>query len=313
MILDIYETYNADQHCSQRWKRWEHHRNTISAILAAKVFARGSLQHAAVLGAGRCEDLDLKFLLKRVDTLTLMDYDTGSMERALERQQLTSQERQQIHLQGGLEFTGFYQEAFLRHIEGQMKEKRPAEQILAQIRQQLAEADPEWIHQLEQPAYDLVISGAVHSQLIVPYAELAAANPDYTSALMGEAASMADRLAEIYNRCLTKLVAEDGWLFAYCDSAELSDRSGLLAYEEIIGGLLAQEEYAQIDELFLQGGGVAGARQGYQDLRCWAQAYEPYEKYWIWPFRENKKYYVRSLCAKKTPQEQPSFRDLKSK
>ncbi|QAT43629.1 hypothetical protein [Aminipila luticellarii] len=300
MILNIYEQYNADEGCHERWKRWEQHRNTLHSVLNEQIFSSAGIKDAVILGAGRCEDVDLRRLLKHVESLTLVDYDYNSMEKALERQQLSRQEKEKIILEGNIEFTGFYGEDFVTETLDKIKRKENPESVVQFVKKHLSSVKDSLGELLDNRPYSLVISGAVHSQLIVPFTQIAAFDSEYTDRLMQEAAPIANILAEDYNRSLLSLVKEGGWLFSYFDVMELSERNQMLAYEDMIGGLIAQEEYDKIDAFFLQGGGVAGARQGYNHLYELVKQYEPYKKCWIWPFRDNKKYYIRSLCFKLT-------------
>ncbi|QHI72708.1 hypothetical protein [Aminipila terrae] len=299
MILDIYEKCNADKGCHERWERWESHRDEISAVLNERIFSAEKIKNAIILGAGRCEDIDLKFLLKHVESLTLVDYDYNSMEKAIERQQLDREESDKVTLKGNVEFTGFYKEEFINEVIDKIKREESPESVVQFITAHLSSINSGLSQSLDNNKYSLVISGAVHSQLIVPYTQIAALNEDYTGQLMLEAGNIANTLAENYNKNLFSLVGEKGWLFSYFDVMELSESNNTLQYEEIINGLLVQNEYQKIDEFFLQNGGVAGARHGYNHLFQLARQYNPFEKCWIWQFRDNKKYYIRSLCVNK--------------
>lgn len=299
MILDIYERCNADDGCRERWNRWELHRNTISSVLTENIFSAVEIKEAIVLGAGRCEDIDLKFLLSHVESLTLVDYDYNSMEKAIERQQLSIQEKEKILLKGNIEFTGFYDKDFINSIIGKIKRKEDPERVMQAIKEHLNSANSMVKELLDNKQYSLVISGAVHSQLIVPYTELATVDAEYQNAMMSEAGRIANTLAENYNHVIASLVKEGGWLFSYFDVMELSERNNTLSYESLINGLIAQNEYDKIDEFFVQTGGVAGARHGYNHLWELAEPHSPYHTSWVWNFRDNKKYYIRSLCYRK--------------
>lgn len=296
MVLDIYEKCNADDGCRERWKRWELHRHTINSILNERIFSTVKIKDAVVLGAGRCEDIDLKFLLNNVESLTLVDYDYNSMEKALKRQQLSVEEKAKIILKGNIEFTGFYSKDFINKVIDKIKKKEDPDTVMQFVMERLNSANSNVKELLDHKEYSLVISGAVHSQLIVPYTEIAAIDNEYRDVILGEAGYIANILAENYNKVLSSLVKKNGWLFSYFDVMELSERNNTLSYENFINGLMAQNEYGKIDEFFVQTGGVAGARHGYKHLCELAGKYMSYDKSWIWNFRDNKKYYVRSIC-----------------
>lgn len=300
MILDIYERCNADDGCRERWNRWESHRNTINSVLNEKIFSTAQIKDAVVLGAGRCEDIDLKFLLSHVESLTLVDYDNNSMEKALERQQLSTKEKDKILLKGNIEFTGFYDKDFINKVIAKIKSKEAPESVMQLVKEQLNLAQSRVKECLDNKQYSLVISGAVHSQLIVPYTELATVDIEYQNVMMRESGHIANRFAENYNHVIDSLVKDGGWLFSYFDVLELSERNNTLSYEPLINGLIAQNEYAKIDEFFVQTGGVAGARHGYNHLYELAEPHSPYETAWVWNFRDNRKYYIHSLCYRRS-------------
>ncbi|WP_312648585.1 hypothetical protein [Aminipila sp.] len=299
MVLDIYERCNADDGCRERWQRWELHRHIMNCILSERIFSAVKIKDAVVLGAGRCEDIDLKFLLDHVQSLTLVDYDYNSMEKALERQELSVEEKEKIILKGNIEFTGFYNKDFIDNVIAKIKMKENPATVMQFVMERLNSAASNVKELLDNQEYSLVISGAVHSQLIVPYTEIAAIDNEYRDVMMSEAGNIANILAENYNKVVASLVKKDGWLFSYFDVMELSERNNTLSYEGFINGLMAQNEYEKIDEFFVQTGGVAGARHGYKHLCELAEKYMTYNKSWIWNFRDNKKYYVHSICFRK--------------
>ena len=278
--------------------RWKSHREHINTMLSHQAFAGGKIKDAVILGAGRCEDMELKFFLDHVETLTLVDYDSDSMVKALERQHVSEDERNRIVLIGDIEFTGFYKEEFVNRIISLMEAKEHPEIVCKLIQEHLETVQSDLIQALGNRKYGLVVSGAVHSQLIVPFFDLISMDQDYNE-LKSQISTIANRLASNYNKDLLNLVQEDGWLFSYFDVMELSERNNALRYEPIISALIRENEDEKVENLMAQFGGVAGARRGYEDLLDRTKKYENHLKSWIWNFRENKKYYVRCLCVKK--------------
>lgn len=295
MVLDIYEKCNSDSGCKDRWNRWKEHRDNINNILSDKVFRLGHVGKAAILGAGRCEDIDLKFLLEHVGYLDLIDYDCSSMERALERQDITEEEKDRITLKS-MEFTGFYEERFLSELETKMSEGCEAEEIIGLIREQLKTVSEEKNLLSQSGKYDLVISGAVHSQLIIPYTEIALKHDGYAEALMSIASETTDTFAENYNGSLISMIKPGGFIFSYFDVMEISEKRGTLCLEDEIKRYIEGDKNEEIEKLMYQYGGVAGARYGFQHLYLLAKEEQECLDEWIWSFRDNKKYYVRSLC-----------------
>lgn len=300
MLLEIYEKCNADKGCRDRWKRWASHRHIINSILTEKIFINTKIKDAVILGAGRCEDIDLKFLLNNVDSLTLVDYDYNSIKNALDRQQLSFEEKKKIILKGNIEFTGFYEEDFLNEIIAKIKIKEDSKTIKQYIMDYLIIAKSNIKEMLDNKEYSLVICGAVHSQLIVPFMQIVEIDSGLSNELKSKIIDIANVLAENYNKSLLSLTKEKGWLFTFFDVMELSEKNYTLQYESIIANLINRGEYKEIDEIMLKKGGVVGSRHAYQHLNKLVENYNPSQRSWIWQFKDNKKYYIRSLCFRKS-------------
>lgn len=66
------------------WSDYEGHRQSVMEVLLGRLDSRS--QSMALVGAGNCNDVDLKACLSRVPLLTLIDLDRDSMQRGVARQ-----------------------------------------------------------------------------------------------------------------------------------------------------------------------------------------------------------------------------------
>ncbi len=300
MILDIYEKCNDNDKCIGRWERWEPHRQNINKALFENILKRDKLQNALILGAGRCDVMDLKFLLDNIKHITLVDYDYKSMEDAIERQGLTADEKQRITLKGQIEFTGFYNGDNIDIITKAMEKNEEEKKLVSDIINYIENINHDLCSLLGDEKYQLVISGAVHSQLIVPFLELAKADKKYMDEILRYIGHIANIFAEKLNENLLRLVQDEHYLLSYFDVMEMSDRNNTMIFCSLLNGLLLQGEYGKIEELLSRNSGVAGARHGCNHLKQLAGQENYSENAWIWNYRDDKKYYVKCVSVKKT-------------
>src|SRR5215470_12658620 len=77
------------------WKRCAAHRRKIHALISAAGCAEGS--RLCVLGAGNCNDLDLRSLEQDFAKVYLVDLDREAIEVAIGRQQVSGSTRLVVH------------------------------------------------------------------------------------------------------------------------------------------------------------------------------------------------------------------------
>ncbi len=299
-ILDIYEKCNADSGCRDRWERWSSHRERVQQEIEGLLgdMEKKTVDSVLVLGAGRCEDLDLKALLRICRCLTLADYDGDAVKRALERTELTEEEKHRIKIAGGLDFTGFYSAENRRRIEKTLREGQLETELRETVLELGCKAESPLLTRLGEGKYDMVIAGALHSQLIIPYTGLGN-DGEEKQRLMGIAGELAQVLGSGMNATILKLVKPGGAIFVYFDVLEFSERLDNLQYAGV-GNLIMGDEETQehmIQELIRGFGGVAGGRSSYENLkeRLVQRGEKASRGRWIWEYRQNKKYLIESL------------------
>jgi len=75
-----------NERTQERWEEYAHHRARVCRLLADANESGRASQTLCVLGAGNCNDLDLRLLAERFDSIALVDIDTDAVRAALERQ-----------------------------------------------------------------------------------------------------------------------------------------------------------------------------------------------------------------------------------
>jgi hypothetical protein len=85
------------------WQLYAGHRSSVMELLTGASLG-SSTPSLCVLGAGNCNDLDLRQLATRFANVHLVDLDGESLDRGVARQQLASAVG--IHVHGGVDLTG---------------------------------------------------------------------------------------------------------------------------------------------------------------------------------------------------------------
>src|SRR5262245_45166658 len=86
---------------SQGWALFSEHREKATHLLEG---AAADNSRLCILGAGNCNDLDLKTLLRRYREIHLVDVDSDALTSAMARQKL--EHCPAVHPHGGMDLTG---------------------------------------------------------------------------------------------------------------------------------------------------------------------------------------------------------------
>jgi hypothetical protein len=145
----------ANRSTRDHWGWFTSHRAEIQKLVLPQVTPAGNREpRLCVLGAGNCNDIDLKALSEEFAEVHLVDVDPAAMRQAVARQQVADDTRVRLH--GGVDLTGIA-DAFPRW-ESQLPTASEVE--AAAKRAAHAEVPP-----LDGP-FDVVLSPCLLSQLV---------------------------------------------------------------------------------------------------------------------------------------------------
>jgi len=88
------EQKRRNKQSQERWNRFLPHRRQVTRLLVDAAPTDGAL---CVLGAGNCNDVDLKRISSRYREVHLVDLDTGALEAGVIRQELAHAQRVCVH------------------------------------------------------------------------------------------------------------------------------------------------------------------------------------------------------------------------
>ena len=192
------------------WDLYAPHRERVMALIPTEP-AGGTL---CVLGAGKCDDLDLPRLAHSFAVVHLVDLDGEAMERARDRQPVRV--RDAIVLHGGVDLSGL-----LARLD-EWGDAFPDDRTLHQTVFSAAHAV---VNALGGP-FDVTVSTCVLSQLLVPFQNAWAASEDTWGKLVAATAGvhigiLATTTAPGGAACLVQAQSDSirsqvGWMCAKC-------------------------------------------------------------------------------------------------
>ena len=150
-LTQLQQRRNAESAGS--WELAQSHRQRLTQLLLdRKCDVDPKL---CVLGAGSCNDLDLKQLLHGFQSIDLVDIDLAALQQGSAAQRCQTSETLRLH--GDYDVTGVWQELALL-ADSREKESEPIDQLLA--------ASAAWTGLPELGTYGTVTSACVLSQLV---------------------------------------------------------------------------------------------------------------------------------------------------
>ncbi len=167
--MNVYDQLTQLQILEHAYVEWQDYRQLLTHTIISQVPSGAKL---AIFGAGRCNDLDLKALVKHCDFIWLLDKDERAMRQALKQYDLDTSKKIQIKV---CNFTGISAEVYRNY----------ADMLVTEIRKkglntkvdQLVDCALDYLKRIEiafdevqldlgYKCYDYTVMIGVHSQLI---------------------------------------------------------------------------------------------------------------------------------------------------
>jgi hypothetical protein len=199
-----------------QWDWYANHRRHIERLIVPT--RRGG--RICVLGAGNCNDLDLKWLLEAYGEVHLVDIDGGALERACARQEVAAGEKLKLH--APVDLTGIADRT--ASWKGRAVSEKEVAGAIKEVTSPL-----NW----DTGRFDVVLSPCVLSQLLCGMRDaLGKGHPDWRGLKMA--------LRKRHLRDVSNLVAEGGRGVLVIDLASTRALPGLeRAKEEELEGVMA--------------------------------------------------------------------------
>lgn len=155
--------YDINQSDLSRYEKWKCYRDQISYLFNNMVAPLNLNQkRLLVLGAGRCDDIDLHNLRHKFNHITLADIDLTSMRQGIEKQGLISSDFNLLQI----EFTGYQKIMFFEHLLDDLQVMKTKDEIETYLKQKTKLAQVG--HFIKNPldSFDVIMITPIYTQLI---------------------------------------------------------------------------------------------------------------------------------------------------
>ena len=299
------EAFNRDVNRSgdllHKYHAWSGYRARVSELLGEAFALHPQTDCALVTAAGNANDIDLRFLCGKLQTLTLSDTDADAMRRGIERQCLSDDERGKLRLAQS-DYTGAVQTGLFPALETLAGRQAPANEIAHHIRTSLAKLAALPVQAIEKP-WPLVVSCPVYTQLLYTQIEVFLkllfeaglySYEDLNIILNAAYGAMPGVLAR-YNAMLINACAPGGLIVLLSDMIEMETDGQAYrdAHKAAYDGALNARD---ADALIARHGSEL-AILGRRDFLSKTEMLE--RRYLLWPFDEIKEYLVSVCLAKR--------------
>ena len=265
--MTLYEKIKTSSYIIGAHEAWSEYREGLTGFLVSLLT---EYPQVLIVGAGECNDIDLGMLIDNGHGITLLDYDTEAMEKALFQYHLSDDNRVKT-ITGSV--TGTEQKAeqeFVDRMEEELRQIKAAglqprefDDFVCELLTQTFKEKKDSLSELKKE-YDAVIAIGLFSQLQAGYAY--PIEMIYASLGMDfEGSSALNVLKKQNQNCIPKI----------------ND----LLLQKAKGILIAGNEWKRCEN----GQAVEGAYQAICDLKNRAGEYSKYQEYSVlWPFDEQR-------------------------
>ena len=299
------EAFNRDVNRSGdllvKYRAWRGYRAQVSAFIGEAFAQNPKINRALVTAAGNLNDINLRFLCKKLETLMLSDADTVAMEQGMARQGLSAEDRGEIDLVAA-DYTGANQTNFFGKLETMVQNKAPARKIADRVNKNLAALANAPAQTVPKP-YPLVVSCPVYTQLLYTQIEVflkllfeaGLYAYEELNLILNAAYGAMPGITCRYNSMLLNACEPDGLLVLLSDMIEMD--KGSEAYRNVRQAAKDGCMDAPNAETLIKKYGAELSIAGRDDFRSKTETLR--EKYLLWPFDERKVYLVYACLANK--------------
>jgi hypothetical protein len=296
---EFYQGLNLDRD-EERWVAWESHRSDINELIEKSLCKDGKAETAIILGAGNCDDLDLQFLSQLFDSITLADIDGDATARAvssIDNECLKSQ----IHIMKNIDFTKLDQIDFYHRFEQLLMRKVSSNEVVALLISSENEIDNCSLLSDLHKYYSVVISSAVYTQvfyihaltIFAKYAECY--SKQEVNQIVKGLVQLRDKIIKNYNDLMIFLLKDYGKIIIWTDVLRL-DSSMEAIIEELYEFRTEKDRFKYLLKMIAQFGREA-AIVGLQDLQGKLSESPHLQRFWNWPFNDEKQYLTIGLSG----------------
>lgn len=300
-ITRIRENKDAFIDNNDFWTNWKIHRDIISSNIKNHIVDPFEFETIAIWGAGKCNDLDLKFFCTEFKEVHLFDFKDENVKNGVEFQELTDEELERIVIHPGFDFVGIDTD-FYERIENMLIQKESSKAIIKYIRATANKLDASVVIKHVESKFDVSISIGVHSQIFVKVMLLLDKymnhyGVDNSSKVYEEVRYLYGVGVKVYNEFLYNTVKEGGVLYAGFDMLEFSSHLNTLNLLPKFNELMETGDVLKHYRSFANHCAVMGSIEGSADF----SKYMKEEKsklplnYWLWKYFDFQSYFFITM------------------
>lgn len=230
------EKFNNDVNNSgnllDKYKNWTKYRNQITGEISKMI--NKTCKNIIVLGAGECNDIDLRFLVSTFDEVTLTDIDIQSIDDGIARQKLTQYEISKIS-KVQVDYTGLSKVGFFATLAKLAVEKTAHIKISTYINETISNLKIKEILPQHQEKYDMVLVCPTYTQLAYTQMEVLLKilyqhgiyRVDNLNKIITTMHRSMKTIIKNYNDLLLSLANKNGVIFVLTDIAEIIDEKNI--------------------------------------------------------------------------------------
>lgn len=282
-IKNLINKINESETIPNAFENWQEYRENLTAFITSSALEGTNI---AIIGAGECNDINLKSLVDKGYKITLYDINRSSLEKAIERYSVDV-DAVKLDLIDTIPeiYEVYFQMMFSYFSINKDKQDAYLDKIVNNISNHFFMDDDEY----SEAPFDYVVVSGVHSQLFNKFMKIANVVADAVS---------------INNIETNEGILDDKLSLVAKKISELNSKYVPLINDKIIrmatkGIILGYE----MENTYIQGEGVEGAYQCGLDIekRIGTQLLVQENKEVIWPFCEDekKRYKMRLISLNK--------------
>lgn len=295
----------------EKLKYWETHREiTTNFIVDRLKVLDNNNGNMAIFGAGRCNDFDIKEILKHTGVLYLLDKNKSHIEEGLANQKLTENEIKRVKVIDEFDFTGIDNDFYVK-LEEMFKQNCKLKNIVKLIRETANKLETTNLLQEFKEFFSVVVSSGVHSQLFCKVIEIFDKYlENYTSK---EVVKFNEEINYLYsngviqyNNLLLNVLNLDGELICLLDLIEICEERGTLKFLPMIEKSIRKGDSTitnKLSDFLVTGSAHANKdileRLNHEKFSELSKNQKYKHKFWIWNFLNDKAYYINAYAINK--------------
>lgn len=291
-IEDFNNKINKSGNIKERYNNWLRYRKEIKNAIEI-LFERREFNNLIVLGAGLCNDLDIKFLSDNIKKIYLSDIDIDSTKLGIQNQNIPNKSKKIEIIK--CDFTGFESIGFFKEFYNMLEDNKDTQEIVKFIDKSVNSIRISEILKYYKEYFDLVIIMPIYTQLLYNQLNIILDSVDgdqNKEKIRNTFLNFMPLVIRRFNEVVFSIGKKDADFLMITDLLEYN-RENIFHIENKV------KDFSYIDNLMKNyiekygyGLGSYGKLHFTENIKIY------YEDYLLWPF-DGERYFLNYLCLGK--------------